>query len=95
MLPRKDYPIIINTELQQLDFEIAKLQRKLEQSSDKTKHEYLELIDMMRSKLRKARSKLKALEKATDENWDEVKLDLDHTRDALKSMLSSTVAQVV
>ena len=95
MLPRKDYPIVINTELQQLDFEIAKLQRRLERSSDQTKHEYLELIDMMRSKLRKARAKLKALEKATDENWDEVKLDLDHTRDALKSMLSSTVAQVV
>ena len=95
MLPRKDYPIVINTELQQLDFEIAKLQRRLERSSDQTKHEYLELIEMMRSKLRKARAKLKALEKATDENWDEVKLDLDHTRDALKSMLSSTVAQVV
>ena len=95
MLPREDYPIVIDTELQQLDFEIAKLQRNLEKSGDKAKHEYLELIDMMRSKLEKARSKLKVLEKATDENWDEVKLDLDHTRDALKSMLSSTVTQVV
>ena len=94
MLPRKDYPIVINTELQQLDFEIEKLQRRLERSSDQAEHEYLELIETMRSKLRKARSKLKALEKATDENWDEIKVDLDYTRDALKSMLSSTVAQV-
>lgn len=94
MLPRKDYPMVINTELQQLDFEIRKLQRRLEQSGDRARHEYAEWLDVMRVKLRQARSKLKALEQASDDNWDAIKADLDNTRNALKTMLSNTLAQV-
>ena len=94
MLPREDYPMVINTELEQLEFELENLRRKLEQSGDEAKSEYSELIDVMENKLNQARKKLKALEKASDDQWDEIKTDLDNTRNALKSMLSNTMSQV-
>ncbi len=94
MLPREDYPMVINTELEQLEFELENLRRKLEQSGDEAKSEYSELIDVMENKLNQARKKLKALEKASDDQWDEIKADLDNTRNALKSMLSNTMSQV-
>lgn len=94
MLPREDYPMVINTELQQLEFELQKLESRLDAADDEASDEYRELVEVMRMKLQQARKKLKALEKAKDENWDEAKADLDKTRTALKSMLSSTVAQV-
>ncbi len=94
MLPRKDYPMVINTELQQIDLELKKLHMKLEAAGDEVRMEYRELIDLLRSKLRLARQKLKALEQASDENWEAAKADLDQTREALKSLLSNTAAQV-
>lgn len=94
MLPREDYPMVIRTELQQLEFELTKLQTRLEAAGDDAQAAYQEFIDVMRAKLQQARMKLKALENAGDDRWDEVKADLDQTRDVIKSMLSNTIAQV-
>ncbi len=94
MLPKKDYPMIINTELQQLDFEIRKLQVRLDGAGQGTRSEYHDLIDVMRTKLQQARKKLKALQDASDDNWADIKADLDQTRHALKNLLSTTLAQV-
>ena len=94
MLPRENYPMVIKTELEQLDFEIEKLQAMIDKSADAAKAEYADMLDLMRSKLAQAQRKLEALEQASDKNWEEVKADLDTTRDALKSILAQTAQKL-
>jgi len=94
MLPHKHYPKVINTELEQIEFEIWKLQRKINHSDDSSKAEYKELMRVLHSKLRQAKSKLKALARADEEEWDTVKADLDNTRHALKKMWSLAASQI-
>ena len=94
MLPRKHYPAIINTELRQIEFEVGNLQRTIDRSNDEVKNEYQVLVDILYLKLNQAKEKLGVLEQASKEEWDEVKADLDITRDALKSIWSAT-AQLI
>ena len=94
MLPREQYPPVINTQLQQIEFEIEKLRNEISRSGDEAKSEYSELVTVLDSKLNQAKQKLNMLEQVSDDEWYAAKTDLDNTLNALKSMWSDAASKI-
>ncbi len=81
---RKQYINSMKAKLDDLDEQISKLEQRGEKIEDSLKQDYRDKLDELRQRRAQARDKLNEIRNASQEEWQKLQDQLEHTWDAAK-----------
>ena len=94
MQDKKSYLQKLADQLHQWDAELDELKARADKAKAESKTKLLNEIDELRVKKETAQSKLKQLQEAGDEAWDDVKVGVERSWAELKGAFSKASAKL-